>query len=353
MNKLSWLTFFTLGLVLLLAFKLIKEPTPYTFKGITYFPEMPIDTTNIVTIEGAELGRFLFYDSILSIDYSMSCATCHQQKFAFTDRKQFSKGVKGDLLNRNTMPLFNLAWYPSYFWDGRVSSIEKQALIPVSAHNEMNLNWTQAEKRITKSPFYKQLFKQAFGNVKIDSVLISKALAQFERTLISSTSKFDNVLNGKDYLTEDEYKGYGLINDQTKGDCLHCHITDGNGLGANLNFSNNGLDSELTIRDKGLANTTKNTNDNGKFKVPSLRNLVFTAPYMHDGRFKTIKDVLDFYSSGVNNSKYTDSKMTFAHQGGNKLNDIEKAQVLAFLLTLSDSNFVNNSNFSNPFYYEH
>jgi cytochrome c peroxidase len=321
--------------------------TPYKFEKIDYFPIMPISADNPVTIEGVELGRFLFYDSILSKDYSISCASCHQQKFAFSDSVSFSKGITKEKLIRNTMPLYNLAWYPKMFWDGRVSSIEEQVFFPVRADNEMGLDWSEAEKRIKNSMFYKPLFFKAFGNKKIDSVLISKAIAQFERTLISNNSKFDRVLEGKDYLTPEEYEGYGLVNDQTKGGCLHCHITDGNGLGTNLELSNNGLDK--LVMDSGYYKITKHNDDIGKFKVPSLRNLGFTAPYMHDGRFKTIDEVLDFYSDGVQSNLYIDSKMTFAHQGGNHLTKDEKRKIIMFLNTLNDTVFISNTEFSNPF----
>jgi len=321
--------------------------TPYKFEKIDHFPKMPTNVNNPVTIEGVKLGRFLFYDSILSKDYSMSCASCHQQKFAFADSVSFSKGITNNNLSRNTMPLYNLAWYPKMFWDGRASTIEEQVFFPVRAHNEMDLNWIEAEHRIKNSTFYKPLFLNAFGDKKIDSILISKAIAQFERTLISNNSKFDRVLEGKDYLSPEEYEGYGLVNDQTKGGCLHCHITDGNGLGTNLEFSNNGLDKSVT--DKGLFNVTKSEKDKGSFKIPSLRNLAFTAPYMHDGRFNSLEEVLDFYSENVQPNLYIDSKMTFAHQGGNHLSSDEKRKIILFLNTLNDSVFIQNNNYSNPF----
>ncbi len=335
------------------AFKVVHKPKPYLFSEIKYLPKMPISKENPVTIEGAELGRFLFYDTILSQDYSFSCASCHQQKFAFSDApNQFSKGINGELLTRNTMPLFNLAWYPSFFWDGRSSTIENQVFLPVRAHNEMNLEWSIAEKRVRKSNFYKPLFKKAFGLVRIDSILIANAIAQFERTLISTNSKFDRVLRGEAYLTADEYEGYGLINDQTKGNCLHCHTTDGNGLGTTLKFSNNGLDyyeNLNEVKDKGLGGVTQNDSDIGLFKIPSLRNVALTGPYMHDGRFNTLQDVLDFYSSGVQLSPNLDSKMDFPHQGVSLLTDDEKDKIISFLRTLTDSVFISNSEFSNPF----
>ena len=327
MNRLP-LLIIIISVVTFFGFKELYHPTPYPFKEIKYFPKMPVSEFNPVTLEGAELGRYLFYDTILSKDYSFSCASCHQQKYAFSDSpNQFSKGINGELLERNTMPLFNLAWYPSLFWDGRAATIENQVFFPVKAHNEMGLDWGTAEKRIKDSKFYQPLFKKSFGKSTIDSVLIAYAIGQFERTLISSDSKFDKILRGEAYLSEDEYAGYGLINDQTKGDCLHCHVTDGNGLGTTLKFSNNGIDDYNSIsdyKDKGLGAITRNDKDIGLFKIPSLRNIGVTGPYMHDGRFNTLQEVLDFYSDGVNLSPNVDSKMGLAHQGGTHLTNDEK-----------------------------
>ncbi len=313
---------------------------------------MPVAANNPVTVEGVTLGRHLFYDPILSSDSTMSCSSCHKQQSAFSDSpNQFSTGQNGATMKRNTMPLFNLAWYSVLFWDGRATSIEEQVFHPVRTYNEMNLKWNIAAERLEKSKFYKPLFTQAFGNQTIDSIQISNAIAQFMRTLISYQSKYDQVLSGKAYFTKDEYDGFVLVNDQTKGDCIHCHITDGDVLGTTLVFSNNGLDTiynPLDYTDKGRGAATGMTTDNGKFIVPSLRNLAFTAPYMHDGRFKTLEDVLEFYTLGVKPSANIDSKMGYAHQGGTKLTAEEKRKVIAFLLTLSDSLFISKKEFSNP-----
>lgn len=314
---------------------------------------MPVNPKNPVTIEGADLGRYLFYDPILSKDSSFSCASCHQQQYAFSDApNRFSKGIDGTLQTRNTPPLFNLAWYPSMFWDGKAKSIEEQVFFPVREHDEMNLDWKEAEKRIAGNKFYKEKFKTAFGNAKIDSNLIAMAIAQFERTLISNQSKYDKVFKGDVLFTKEEYKGFVLMNDMSMADCLHCHVTDADGLGTNRKFSNNGIDSiadPLKYTDRGLGDITGKIEDNGKFKVPSLRNIAITAPYMHDGRFNTLEEVLDFYSEGVNKSANIDSKMEFAHQRGVILDCDEKKQIIAFLNTLTDSVFITNPAFSNPF----
>jgi cytochrome c peroxidase len=337
---------------MILSFKVIQQPTPYELPELKLFPKMPV-TDNPPTVEGAELGRFLFYDPILSANNTFSCASCHRQEAAFSDSpNRFSKGIDGDLMKRNTMPLFNLAWYPALFWDGKAASIEEQVFHPVRAHDEMNLYWTTAVKRIKQSDFYLLKFQAAFGSLEIDSVLIAKAIAQFERTLISNNSKYDQVLRGETYLKADEYEGFVLMNDQTKGDCLHCHTTDADALGTTAKFSNNGLVAAFKpedYKDKGKAGITGQIKDLGQFRIPSLRNVAVTAPYMHDGRFQTLEEVLDFYSEGVINSYNVDSKMGFAHQGGVRLTKDEKEKIISFLKTLTDSTFLTKSEFSNPF----
>ncbi len=329
------------------------KTTPYAFPSLLYFPAMPENENNPLTIEGVALGRYLFYDKILSDDNTLSCASCHKQQFAFSDSpKDFSVGRNGVAMQRNTMALFNLAWYPAMFWDGKAASIEEQVFHPVRNITEMNLNWTDATKRLNKNKFYKGLFAQAFETKTIDSVIISKAIGQFLRTLISHQSKYDRVLNGKGVFTEEERQGFILMNDQTKGDCLHCHTTDADVLGTTLTFSNNGLDDVMNssdFKDKGLGAITGKSTDNGKFIIPSLRNILLTAPYMHDGRFKTLEQVLDFYSEGVKHCTNIDSKMEFAQQGGAHLSQEEKQKIISFLKTLTDSVFISNPEYADPF----
>lgn len=330
-----------------------KKPTPYKFPEPKYFPKIPQSESNPVTVEGAELGRHLFYDPILSGDSTMSCSSCHKQEFAFSDApNQFSAGRNKELMQRNTLPLFNLAYYSSFFWDGRASSLEEQVFHPVRTESELNLKWTEAVKRINRSKFYVSKFRLAFGRGTIDSTLIAKSIAQFLRTMISYNSKFDRVLRHQDKLSAEELEGFEIVNDMTRGGCVHCHTTDQDPLGTIRDFSNNGLDFVTDVnsyKDKGLGNTTGNSKDFGKFKIPSLRNILFTAPYMHDGRFKTIEEVINFYSEEVKPSVNVDSRMEFAHQGGPKLNTHEKRKIIAFLKTLNDSVFISNPEFANPF----
>jgi Cytochrome c peroxidase len=309
---------------------------------------MPASATNTVTKEGVDLGRHLFYDPILSGDSSFACGSCHKQSAAFSDGpNSFSAGITGAKQKRNTLPLFNLAWYPSLFWDGKAVSIEEQVFHPLRAHDEMNISWPVAIQRIKNSGLYRKKFKAAFGDATIDSVLVAKAIAQFERTLLSYRSKYDRVTNGLDYFTKEEAEGLTLMNDMTKGDCLHCHSTDADPLGTITGFSNNGLDTMPA--DKGRYGITQQAADMGAFKIPSVRNLSFTAPYMHDGRFNTLEEVLDFYSTGVKGSKHIDSRMGLAHRGGVHLSDKEKRSIIVFLRTMDDSVFVNDPAFSNPF----
>lgn len=346
---------YVIVIVVVLAFMSFKKTytQKYLFPKPYLFPEMPFADNNPVTIEGVALGRYLFYDPILSKDSSIACATCHRQEAAFSDGgKRFSKGVYGEKMTRNTLPLFNLAWYPALFWDGRASAIEEQVFHPVRTRSEMDLHWDVAVERVANNPFYKQKFKAAFDDVEIDSVLIAKAIAQFERTLISYNSKYDSVLRGEAKFSNVELKGLEQMNDMSMADCLHCHTTDYDPVGTTSNFSNNGLDdihNAKEYKDKGRGSITGKVEDNGKFRIPSLRNIAVTAPYMHDGRFKTLKEVLDFYSEGVHTSVNVDSKMGKAYQGGVQLTEDEKYFIISFLSTLTDSAFLKNKNHSNPF----
>ena len=341
-------------LVGLLGFGLtsLPDPTPYSFPELTRFPPMPVSVANPVTVEGANLGRHLFYDPILSRDSSFSCASCHQQAFAFANGPvQFSTGIDGDEMKRNTMPLFNLAWYNRYFWDGRAATLENQVFHPVRDNTEMDLPWHIAEKRINQSQSYRAMFRAAFGTSKIDSSQIAKAIGQFLRTLISNNSFYDRVLRGEAHFDSATYAGFVLVNDQSMANCLHCHTTDADALGTKGTFSNNGLDGfvkETEYSDIGLAETTQQATDVGLFKIPSFRNVALTAPYMHDGRFKTLDEVLDFYSEGVKPGLNVDSKMARAHQGGVRLTTEEKRCIVLFLHSLTDTSFTSNPAFANP-----
>jgi len=316
---------------------------PTLFKNLLIAPIIP--SNNPQTQEGITLGKKLFFEKELSADNSQSCATCHDPKTAFSDKRRFSDGIDGVFGNRNSMPLFNLAWNfdEKFFWDGRSIGVERQALQPVINPIEMHNTWKQVVATLQSKAAYPELFYKAFGTREIDSILVAKALAQFERTLISSSSKFDQYLEGKVQLSASELNGFNLFMDETKGDCFHCHGSDKNPLWTDNKFHNNGLDA-LSI-DIGLAKVTGDPSDNGKFKSPSLRNLAFTGPYMHDGRFSTLEEVINHYSEGLKASPTIDPLMKKVSLGGVQLTPEEKADLKAFLLSLTDLEFVGNPAF--------
>lgn len=319
---------------------------PQLFENNILNPVIPID--NPQTAEGIVLGKKLFFDPILSGNNTQACADCHAPENAFTDSDRFSDGIDGTLGNRNSMPLFNLAWNydEKFFWDGNTFSLEHQAFVPVSDPVEMKSSWIQLEQKLQEHPEYPNLFQEAFGTSTIDSTLVTKAIAQFERTLISSNSKFDKFLLGEVTLTQQELNGFNVFMDEARGDCFHCHGSDKNPLWTDNSFHNNGLDETFT--DLGLGRVTGDPSDNGKFKSPSLRNLEFTAPYMHDGRFNTLEEVINHYSEGLKTSSTIDPLMKKVAQGGVGLTSQDKTDLKAFLLTLSDYEFISNPNFINP-----
>ncbi len=306
-----------------------------------------IPNTNPQTIEGVALGKTLFFDPILSGDNSQACADCHAPQNAFTDTSRFSDGIDGTLGTRNSMPLFNLAWNydEQFFWDGKSFSLEHQAFSPVTDPTEMKSSWTDVVQKLQQHPEYPTLFEQAFGTQRIDSTLVTKAIAQFERTLISANSKFDKFLLGEVNLTPEEQNGFDVFMDEARGDCFHCHGSDKNPLWTDNAFHNNGLDATFT--DLGLGTVTGDPADNGKFRSPSLRNLEFTAPYMHDGRFNTLEEVIEHYSEGLQNSPTIDPLMKKVALGGVGLSEKDKSDLKAFLLTLSDYDFISNPDFLN------
>jgi cytochrome c peroxidase len=336
--------------------KVSHVPTPYQLDIPSHFPQMQIPEDNPMTVEGVSLGRKLFYEKMLSGDNTQSCASCHSPQHAFTDPNQYSTGIDGIQGNRNAMALINMGWQQSFFWDGRATTLEQQILEPIPNPIEMHQSWKDATAKLSSSVEYRNMFFKAFGEDGIDSIKVSKAIAQFLRTMISGTSKYDvmykyensMVLTANEQViltqvTPEEWAGYDLFKSLNGADCFHCH----NGALMQVNkFSNNGLDATFT--DLGRGAVTGNTNDNGKFKVPTLRNIALTAPYMHDGRFATLDEVIEHYSSGIHQSATIDPLIEFASQGGVQLDATEKYLLKQFLLTLTDYNFVNNPNFQDP-----
>jgi cytochrome c peroxidase len=333
----------------------IFSPTPYILVHPYYFGNRPIPADNPLTVEGIELGRMLFYEKRLSANNTMSCATCHQQSKAFTDGNAFSTGIDGIQGKRSAMAIQNLHWVTNFFWDGRVNSLEAQALLPIEDPIEMHLPLDSAVNRLQKLKIYRDKFFYAFGSETITKDRIAKAIAQFERTLISSNSKYDKYLRGEYSLTESEQRGMELffthpIPDQLRGgNCGDCH---GSYLVSLNGFHNNGLIANPI--DSGRGKVTGNSFDNFKMRAPSLRNIELTAPYMHNGMFNTLEEVLNHYNEHIQyNSPNLDVLITDAT---NELGETtlmlttqEKADIISFLKTLTDEDFISNPKFSNPF----
>lgn len=324
-----------------------RGPKPYFLEVPENFPDYFLSEENRLSYEGIALGRKLFYDPILSRNNDISCASCHLQENAFSDPRQFSIGTHGGETGFHSMPLFNIAWMDQFFWNGRAPSRESQALQPVVNPVEMDLTWAEAAERLNNHPEYPELFKKAFLTSEVDSDLVVKALVQFEMTIVSADSPYDHYVRGDmDALTDLEKRGLEVFSDLRLGDCTHCHQLANPQLADN-DFHNNGLDSDADLK-PGLYEVTGKEKDFGKFKTPSLRNLAFTAPYMHDGRFETLEEVVEFYSTGVHFNRTVDPLMEFAYQGGVQLVEDDKKALVAFLLSLSDSSLIINPQLSAP-----
>jgi len=331
------------------------QTTPYELQVPSHFPDMPIPADNPMTEEGVELGRKLFWEKKLSGDNTQSCGSCHSPQAAFSDPAQFSEGIDGIVGNRNAMALINLGWDNFFFWDGRTKTLEELVLQPVENPIEMHEDWSNAMAELSQDSEYRNMFYKAFGEEGMNKYTAAKAVAQFLRTMISGNSDFDIIYkkqNGLPTTPEEDaiyatlgnaVGGYDLFQSLNGGDCFHCH----NGpLMRVQKFSNNGLDAVFT--DIGRAEVTGDMGDAGKFKVPTLRNIELSAPYMHDGRFQTLDEVLDHYSHNIQISPTIDPLIEFANQGGVQLDQFEKDLVKAFLLTLTDESFINNPNFQDP-----
>lgn len=326
-------------------------PTPYFVVLPAGFPALPVPLDNPLTVEGVDLGRKLFYDEILSIDSSMSCGSCHDQGFGFTDNgKAFSVGVSGGVGTRNAMPIFNLAWVEKFtktdhkfFWDGGAKNLESQVLGPITNPIEMEETIPHVLMKLQRSTTYPALFKKAFGSDSITTQRLMQAIAQFERTIVSGNTPFDYYnLFQMPTLTAQELRGMEVFNDTTKGDCFHCHNLAGSFM-TDFVFHNNGHSNA----DIGLEKITGNPDDKGKFRTSSLRNLVYTAPYMHDGRFNTLEEVVEFYNSGASRVYPADPFIT-KHPDGLHMTDQDKADLVAFLKTMTDTTLLHNPDYRLP-----
>lgn len=328
------------------------NPVPYNIIVPKGFPALEQPEDNLMTVDGIRLGRKLFYDPILSIDSTVSCATCHQQALSFTDGLDRSQGVNG-ITRRGSLSLINVGFhYDGLFWDGRSPNLEHLSLIPPEDPIEMAETWGNVEQKLRKHPDYPTEFRKAFGidNVSgIDRHLAAKAISQFLRTIVSGqNSRYDRFVRGEIFLEENEFNGYlmffNIDPSLPDAQCGHCHNAP---LMATNDYFNNGLQESpdlYSFPDPGLGAITGIASDNGRFKPPTLRNLVFTAPYMHDGSFKTLQEVVDHYASG---GKESPNKSSFMFNL--VLTESQKADILAFLLTLTDSTVITNPAFMNPF----
>ncbi len=329
-----------------------------------HFLQQPIpaqDNTpanNPVTNAGATLGRALFYDKRLSINHTISCASCHRPANGFSDPRKFSVGFEGGLTGRNSMGLTNARWYQrrAFFWDERAATLEDQVLRPIQDATEMGMTLPALVTRLAAEPYYTSLFTNAFGNATVTSERIAFALAQFVRSIISTQSKFDagrapgvNFTN----LTAQENEGRNIFNTGNLGNCAACHGSDNFVPGNAIN--NNGLENPYV--DKGRGEITGLAQDEGLFKVPSLRNIELTAPFMHDGRFATLEQVVEFYNSGVVNHPNLSPPLRNPPGPGAgqprrlNLTTAQKAALVAFLKTLTDTTVTTDSKFQDPFNY--
>lgn len=323
--------------VSLLAFP--YSPTTFDFELPAGFPQLVQPDSNVATVAGVALGRLLFFDPILSRDSTFTCATCHKPALAYTDGLAVSKGIDGLTTARSSMSLINVGFQETFFWDGRSGSLEEQSLHPVEDQIELGSEWSEIENRLRRSPVYRKAFRAAFGferSAEINRYQVSKAIAQFERALISGTSKYDRVTFALDgFFTDAEEHGRDIFFTEPSiahPGCAHCHNQP---LFGDARFSNNGLVATESIdgfKDPGRGLVTGYPYDNGKFKAPSLRNVMLTAPYMHDGRLPDIDAVLDHYSSGGHYSPTRDAQIT-----GFTLSDEDRTDLKAFLSTLTDT----------------
>ncbi|NDB95761.1 MAG: cytochrome C peroxidase [Verrucomicrobia bacterium] len=320
--------------------ELPEKYTPFRFQMAATFPMPDLPMDNPLIEERVSLGEKLFQDPAFSKDNSISCLACHNPEKGFSDPRRFSIGIHGDPGTRNSMTLLNLAWKKSFFWDGRATSLRQQVLMPVQEHDEMDESLANVANKLSANSAYPPLFEKAFGSPEINPGKIALALEQFILTLTSYRSKFDLAMAGLTKLTPEEQRGFELFMTeyeprmgQRGADCFHCH---GGALFTDSQFHNNGLDASPV--DPGRAKVTGRDADLGKFSTPTLRNVALTAPYMHDGRFKTLDEVIEHYNSGVQRSPTLDPNLAKHPVEGIQLSSPDKKALVAFLKALTDTN---------------
>ena len=333
-----------------------STPTPYTLDVPDYLPRPILDEDNPLTVEGIELGRRLFYDKIMGRDSAFACADCHQQERAFTDGRALARGIDGLASPRSSMSLVNLVFNGNGFhWAGEHAKLWEQAIHPVENMLEMDEDWENVLTRLRRSEDYPARFRNVYGIDRagqIEREMVVKAIAQFESTIISADSHFDRVVyQNTEFFTEEEQFGADslfFVENVPVGalhpGCGHCHNAPSFG---DNQFKNNGLDAVATLedfRDPGRGAVTGSRFDNGKFRSPTLRNIAVTAPYMHDGRFATLEEVVEHYASGGHGVENEDPNIT-----GFPLTERKKAALIAFLNALTDETLLTDERFSDPF----
>ncbi|MBQ4804668.1 cytochrome-c peroxidase [Aquimarina sp. MMG015] len=348
-------------------------PDQFQFQAAIEFDNTPID--NPITDAGATLGRVLFYDEKLSANGTVSCASCHKAEHGFSDPDILSKGFEGGLTRRHSMGIVNARFYEGgkFFWDERAATLEEQVLMPFQDEVEMGLTLQELTNIVAEQTYYWSLFADAFGDQNITSDRISRALAQFIRSLVSTTSKYDQARSDVDSpivdfpnFTEQENEGKRLfymprpLTNGLNANCVACHVSEAFVApiptvtpipsGITTFATTNGLDA-ISTTDLGVNETTANPNDIGKFKVPSLKNIAIRPPYMHDGRFATLEEVIEHYSSGIQNHQSLISPLVNSEGQVGQFNftEEEKEALIAFLNTLTDNQMLTDEKYSNPF----
>jgi len=363
MTNIKYLTLLFLSVIFVVACNIDDEPTkePVTFDETLFnfeygaLPAPTLPTDNVLTEQSVQLGRMLFYDPMLSKDGSQSCAGCHRQNDGFSDSTRFSIGVEMLPGKRQAMPVFNMAWNNNeFFWDGRAHLLRDQSLLPIQDALEMNETLENVISKLSDTEIYRDQFMRAFGTEEITSEKMSLAMEQFMLSIVSYDSKYDKYLAGTAQLTPSEERGKILFDteynpffpNESGADCAHCH---GGANFENDQYMNNGLDIEANLVDIGREAVTEDPTDKGKFKVPSLRNVAVTAPYMHDGRFRTLAEVIDHYNSGIQESSSVDPTVLNTKDTGLFLTAGDKEDLINFLMTLTDETFLNEESYKTPF----
>ncbi|MFT4759162.1 MAG: cytochrome c peroxidase [Paraglaciecola sp.] len=362
MCKLKYLFIFLLSTLFFIACSdddtseevILIDETPYNLEyGALPAPTLPAD--NPLTIQGVQLGKMLFFEKLMSKDGTQACADCHRQPDGFSDSTRFSIGIEGLPGKRQAMPIFNMAYHSNeFFWDGRAELLRDQSLMPIQDPLEMNETLENVIAKLANEKMYRNQFTRVFGSEEITSVKMSLAMEQFMLSIVSYDSKYDQYLAGAAELTESEARGLALFETEynpffpefSGADCAHCH---GGANFENDQYMNNGLDTDANFMDMGRENATEAAADRAKFKVPTLRNIAVTAPYMHDGRFQTLEEVVDHYNEGIQESSTVDPAILNTKDSGLFLTDADKVDLVNFLKTLTDETFLGNEEYRSPF----